>query len=255
MNMLPSLRSVFRFGKSDHVELAKSSPRTAALAELLADPGPLDVRIAAAVAAVRERLERDATPRRASSFGPYATVGEHFSAASSKDAKLAMLEAIVRFQDAGSILEIGTAYGISAIAMALAQREPRLVTIEAFEPQATIGAANIRSVTSGVECVNERKETALPRLAAEGRRFDLVFHDGGHTGDAYVEDFATIRTMLEPASIYMIDDIAWDEGRKRAATGETSRRTCLEGWQELVADPNVEGALVCNKNLGILLIG
>jgi predicted O-methyltransferase YrrM len=183
-------------------------------------------------------------------------VARHFAGASSGEAKLALLQQLSRVRPATAILEIGTAYGLSAIAMALAPERPRVTTIDFFEPQASIGPANIKSIgLSNVECVTENKLAALPRLAGEGRHFDFVFHDGGHAGDWYISDFETIVPMLEPHSIYVIDDITWDSRpHMRELTKSHSKRTCFEGWQELLKDPRVEGAVVANHSIGILLL-
>lgn len=250
------LKQVFRSLKglpAPQIVVAKNGSRANHLAEVLRSPLSLDAETRQALQRIRTKMERDLTPRPAGAYGPYRTVAEHFSGASSGDGKLTVLRALVRHENARAILEIGTAYGVSAITMALAQQAPNVTTIDFFEPQASIGPKNIASVTAGVECIKERKETALMRLAKEGRRFDFVFHDGGHSGDGYVQDFDTIHTVLEAKALYVIDDIAWDEGERRSSTLETSRRTCLEGWNELVGDPRVEGALVVNRNFGILL--
>ena len=185
----------------------------------------------------------------------YPTIALHFAKASSGDAKLALLQQLVGYRGAKHVLELGTAYGLSSIAMAKTKERPQIVSIEFAEPQATLGPENLRTVdVDSVECIHADKIEALPRLAAEGRRFDFVFHDGGHTGDFYVSDFALIAPMLEPESIYVIDDIIWDDRPEiRALTEPRSRRTCFEGWQELLTDPKVDGALVINRNVGILL--
>ncbi|HWT11290.1 MAG TPA: class I SAM-dependent methyltransferase [Allosphingosinicella sp.] len=253
MNILKRVGRALGRTLSPSVTVAKDSARARDLSALLSGRLTLDPGIKSVVDQVRARAAADTTPYPPEAYGGYATIGEHAAAASSRDPKLALLEALVRRRAAGSILEIGTAYGLSAVTMALAQGSPNVVTIDFFEPQASVGPKNIASVTGGVQCIKERKEEALPRLHREGRKFDLVFHDGGHTGDGYVQDFDTIHPMLTPQSIYIIDDIAWDEGERRGFTSDKSRRTCREGWEELLRDPRVEGAVVANRSVGILL--
>jgi len=234
------------------IEVVKSSPRAERLAAKLQGTASLGAEARPAVERIRasmlERNDSHSDPR-------YPTIALHFAKASSGDPKLALLQQLVGYRSAKSVLELGTAYGLSSIAIAKTKERPQIVTIEFAEPQATLGPANLRTVgVTNVECVKGDKVEALPRFAAEGRRFDFVFHDGGHTGDFYVSDFGLIAPMLEPESIYVIDDIAWDDNPEiRAITEPRSRRTCFEGWQELLTDPRVDGAVVVNRNVGILL--
>lgn len=184
----------------------------------------------------------------------YDTVAQHFAACSSGRNKLALWETLVRYANASHILEIGTAYGLSAIAMALAQTRPHMTTIDFLEPQASLGPANVKRVLpEGIEFITKDKSKALPELAAAGRTYDFVLHDGGHTGDSYVKDFQTILPMLEPGSMYIIDDIDWDRSQKIRNYTQESVRTCYEGWTEVVSDENVEGAVVYGS-IGILLL-
>lgn len=248
------LRKLWRSlrARSRRIEVVKSSDRAERLAARLQASVALSAEARRAVEDVsaRMRLRRDPHPD-----ARYAAVADHFAGSSSGERKLALLQQLVAYDGAGSILELGTAYGLSSIAMSLMEHRPKIVTIDFFEPQASIGPENLRSVGADtVECIKQDKVEALPRLAAEGRRFDFVFHDGGHTGDWYVSDFATIYPMLEKGSLYVIDDIAWDRVPEiRKMTESMSRRTCFEGWQELLGDERVDGAVVINGNVGILL--
>ena len=253
MSVLRSVIAALPWKARPSATVVKPSPRASSAAALLNSRIALDPATKRAVDDIRKRMAGDVTPY-SGNYGSFGTVGEHFVAASSNDHKLAMLQALVRQRGARSVLEIGTAYGISAVALAMARDGMHVTTIEGFEPQATIGPRNIASVVEGVECLPARKEEAFPRLAAGDRRFDLVFHDGGHLGDAYVDDFEAIHPILSREAVYVIDDAFHDDTPKRREfSSSRSRRTCREAWEELVADDRVEGALVCGKTVGILL--
>jgi predicted O-methyltransferase YrrM len=234
--------------------VAKLGPAAIEAAKLLNGDQALPPGIRSAVEEIRERMLRDTAPREVGVNRTYGSVAEQFVLASSKDEKLAMLTTLIRWRHAESILEVGTFYGVSAVAMALAQERPNIVTIEGFEPQATIGAENIANATTGVRCLKAEKEAALRQLAVEGSRFDFVFHDGGHLGDEYVRDFDLIYPMLERGAVYVVDDINHDEGERREASKSRSIRTCLEGWNELVRDDRAQGVLVFRRRVGILLL-
>ena len=186
----------------------------------------------------------------------YGTVAAHFAASSSSRSRLALLAHLVRLVDAASILEIGTAYGMSAIAMGKAQRRPALVTMDLSEPQISISRRHLAAAfpTGGVEQIAGDKSEIIPRLVQEGRKFDFVFHDGGHDGDAYVRDFASILPCLQGDSLFLIDDIEWDRTPSVRARTSRSKRTCYEGWREVAQHDRVGGAIEINKQLGIIVV-
>jgi predicted O-methyltransferase YrrM len=186
----------------------------------------------------------------------YDTVAAHFAASSSSRSRLALLAHLVRLAGATSILEIGTAYGMSAIAMAKAQAKPSLVTIDPFEPQISISRRNLADVFphGGVEQVAGDKSEVVPRLVQEGRQFDFVLHDGGHDGDAYVRDFAAVLPSMRRGALYLVDDIDWDRTREIRARTSHSRRTCYEGWREVSRHDRVDGALEISRQLGVAVI-
>jgi predicted O-methyltransferase YrrM len=186
----------------------------------------------------------------------YGTVADHFAASSSSRPRLALLAHLVKMVDAKSILEIGTAYGMSAIAMAKAQEKPALITVDGFEPQISISRRLFRATfpDGGVEQIAGDKSEVIARLVRDGRRFDFVLHDGGHDGDAYVRDFADMLPSLTRNSLLLIDDIDWDCTPEVRARTSHSRRTCYEGWREVAQHDRVEGAIEIRRKLGIVLV-
>lgn len=249
MNLLKTIVRKVRGGSGSTI--LKPSERAQRLARILDGELRLGPDIEARIDAISSEMMSHSEPHHSVR---YATVADHFAGASSTKPKLARWEALVRELKPASILELGTAYGLSAITMAKAQDRPKLTTIEFSEPQATIGRQNIeKSIGAGVECVKGDKNLILPELRQAGRRFDYVFHDGGHAGDDYVKDFESILPMLEPGSTYIVDDISWDDKPEIRKHTSASRRTCYEGWLEIAGHERVDGALEYGK-AGILLL-
>jgi hypothetical protein len=58
-----------------------------------------------------------------------------------------------------------------------------------------------------VEWVPEKSHAALPRLLAEGRRFQLIFIDGMHLYDYTLVDLFYADLLLEPGGAIVIDDL------------------------------------------------
>jgi predicted O-methyltransferase YrrM len=107
-------------------------------------------------------------------------------------------------------LEIGSAYGYSAIVMALAGG-----TVTAVDPhegdtwlgdtltpmRAALGAYGVTA-----EIVRQRSADALPALAAAGRRFGLIFIDGDHNYGAVLADVRGALRLLAPGGTLACHD-------------------------------------------------
>ncbi len=187
-------------------------------------------------------------PRRA------ADVAWHFAISSSNMTKGRVLAAAVRFMRPTRYLEIGTAYGFSAAIIAFAlQRvssQGRLLTIEIGEIQHRLSAGLLAELFGDrIECCHGSTETVLAPAARRMAPVDFVFHDGGHSGEAYVRDFANLVDALAPGAVVVFDDIRW---HNRFAPGTDPR--CYEGWREVVAHPRVERAIEIGNDLGLVMV-
>ena len=76
-----------------------------------------------------------------------------------------------------------------------------------------------------VELQVERSETALPRLLAEGRNFDLAFVDGNHRFEGVFLDLVYCGKLLRPGAVVFVDDMQLPAVRRAA-------RFCVSnlGW-------------------------
>jgi len=68
---------------------------------------------------------------------------------------------------------------------------------------------NVAPFAGRVEKIRGRSIPALERLAAQNRRFDLAYIDGGHRYDDVMGDSVAVWTMLEPGGIVIWDDYEW----------------------------------------------
>lgn len=107
----------------------------------------------------------------------------------------------------GVILELGTSLGISALAMALAAPERRLVTVEGCPALAAKAAENLRRHdASNAEVLNMEFSAAIDKLQKEHTNISFAFIDGNHYGAALKEYVSAIRKMGEEM-IIVADDI------------------------------------------------
>ncbi len=118
-------------------------------------------------------------------------------------------------QDARVVIEIGLAYGSSALAIgeALAgQESPGHLVIDAFQHHFhDVGWAAIVEAGLDTTCtlLRERSQLALPRLVAEGFVADAGFVDGSHIFHNVFVDLYYLRELVRPGGLIILDDCDW----------------------------------------------
>jgi predicted O-methyltransferase YrrM len=123
-------------------------------------------------------------------------------------AEAAMLGTLATGQQ---VLETGSAYGYSAVTMALAGADH----VTAIDPhtwlpdslQVMLGNLAAYGVADRVEVMQEFSYTALPVLAGEGAQFGFVFVDGDHAADAVRHDIAWALKVLAPGGVLAVHDV------------------------------------------------
>jgi predicted O-methyltransferase YrrM len=165
-----------------------------------------------------------------------------------------ILNTIVRFCQARQCLELGTNYGMSALAIlqTLKSRgkDANLTTVEGWEPQFSI-SSKILNTRYGdrVTCVFGLTQDVLPTMAKSAKRFDFLFHDAGHSKEDYVRDFQLALPILAAGATVLVDDIRW-----KNAHDSSVDPGCYEGWMELVNSPRVRRAVEISDSMGLLLL-
>lgn len=106
------------------------------------------------------------------------------------------------------VLEIGSAFGYSAIAMALAGGtilavDPHVQMASYEEMMANLGFYN---VASRVTVDRRDSRAALPTIADRGDTFDLIWIDGDHAADMVEHDVNWARKLLRPAGTLACHD-------------------------------------------------
>lgn len=114
-------------------------------------------------------------------------------------------------------VEVGCAYGISALFACDAMREAghayhhTIIDPHQSTDWRGIGLKNLREAghERHVHLIEEPFEIALPRLLSEGRRIQAAIIDGWHTFDHTLIDFFYVNKMLDVGGVVIIDDTHW----------------------------------------------
>ena len=209
---------------------------------------PLAAADAARIGAIADSLLADRRPFDRDTWA--GDVGLHAGAASSFARKGRLLAEIVRIMRVDTALELGTAYGLSALFIDTALPDSgRLVTVERSQPQYDVaGEVFARSGSGRIEQAGGATSWVLPDLAKSLSAADFLFHDAAHSGEAYVEDFAAAEPMLGPGAVVLYDDIRWTDPRLGGDTGTYA------GWKQLTAHPRVRAAAELDREFGLLLL-
>jgi predicted O-methyltransferase YrrM len=116
-----------------------------------------------------------------------------------------------------TVIEIGLAYGSSALAIGEAlvstgSQEASHLIIDAYQHQfKNVGWEAIVSAGLDTICrlVDEQSQIALPRLVTEGFVADAAFVDGSHVFHNVFVDLYFLRDLVRPGGLIILDDCQW----------------------------------------------
>jgi predicted O-methyltransferase YrrM len=164
-----------------------------------------DERLLARIGDERRRLDETGPVqlRRAGDFGDVALPRS--------DADV-LRDVLIR-EGAQVVIEVGLAYGVSALAIA----EALAVTVGADANHVIIDAFQDHFGDSGWDALTrvgwdsctllrERSQTALPRLLSQGLVADAAFVDGSHIFHNVFVDLVLLRSLIRPGGLIVLDD-------------------------------------------------
>jgi predicted O-methyltransferase YrrM len=128
------------------------------------------------------------------------------------------LRDLLRAERARVVIEIGLAYGASALAIAAAivggddGTAARHLIIDAFQDSFDdAGWKALVDAGLGTTCqlLRERSQCVLPTLTAEGLVADAAFVDGSHMFHNVFVDLFFLRELVRPGGLIILDDCDW----------------------------------------------
>ncbi|HEY4025409.1 MAG TPA: class I SAM-dependent methyltransferase [Candidatus Dormibacteraeota bacterium] len=151
-------------------------------------------------------------------IGPARTRAEgDFERVALPDEDCDVLRDLLLAEQARVIVEIGLAYGRSALAIAEAlaaqgHPEARHVIVDAFQHHfqdagwEAIASARLAGLST---LARERSQIALPRLLSQGLVADAAFVDGSHIFHNVFVDLYFLREIVRPGGLLVLDDYQW----------------------------------------------
>jgi predicted O-methyltransferase YrrM len=157
---------------------------------------------------------QEARRRLAANGPPRARSGGDFECMSVPVSDCDVLRDLLLAEKPGTVIEIGLAYGSSALAIAEAlvaagSDESRHLIVDAYQEQFHgSGWAAITGAGLAGRCclVEERSQIALPRLLSDGFVADAAFVDGSHIFHNLFVDLFFLRELVRPGGLVILDD-------------------------------------------------
>lgn len=136
-----------------------------------------------------------------------------------------LLFRISQYFGCSSVLELGTSLGLGTIALALANKEETIETVEGCENTLTKARAyfnqfEIKNIASHHNLFSD----FLDKLPA--KTFDLVFIDGDHNGERTYGYFKKLINYIHNDSVLIFDDIYW-------------KPEMTQAWEKIIAHEKV----------------
>jgi len=155
---------------------------------------------------------------------------------SAPQGKLLML--LARLRGARSILEVGTLGGYSTIWLARGlSAGGQIVTLEASAKHVEVAQANLANAgLSGI--VDVRLGPALdtlPKLAAEGRTFDMVFIDADKSNNPSYFTWAVRLAM--PGALVVVDNVVRNGAVIDASSTDANVQGTRRLYEQIAAEP------------------
>lgn len=141
--------------------------------------------------------------------------------------QLETLFRLTRYFKPKTILELGTATGISSLYLKKGHPEAKLITMEGCAGLAHISqkAFTINHVDD-IEILTGNFNNTLPELMTKDINLGMVFFDGNHQYKPTMEYFRLCLPKKNQDSVFIFDDIYWSQGMTKA-------------WNEIKQHPDV----------------
>ena len=126
-----------------------------------------------------------------------------------------------------TILELGTAVGVSTVYLKKSIPDSRMVTIEGCEALAGRAKRVLKDLrVYNTEVVVGNFDTTLPEVLKTFDKLDMVFFDGNHRKEPTLDYFNLCYPLAHQDSVFIFDDIHWSKEME-------------EAWKEIQNDSRV----------------
>jgi predicted O-methyltransferase YrrM len=135
----------------------------------------------------------------------------------SSERELGLLYNLAKYFRPGLTVELGTAAGLSAAALALGHPEGKVITVEGSPSLVLLAEKNLKNLKiNNVKTVLANFDDALPGLLPAVKEVDLYFIDGNHRYEPTVNYFELGLEHSSNDTVFVFDDIYWSPDMSEA---------------------------------------
>jgi len=146
---------------------------------------------------------------------------------SQRKKQLQLLYRLTKYFKPGTILEFGTAAGVSASYMKRGWPEASLLSMEGCANVAAIAEEVFTEINlKNIKIMVGNFDSILPTALSQLETLDFVFFDGNHRKEPTLNYFQQCLPLANENSVFVFDDIHWSPGMESA-------------WNEIKKDPAV----------------
>lgn len=128
-----------------------------------------------------------------------------------------LLHRLVRHFAPGTVLELGTSFGLTTLYLAHGMEHGRVITVEGCPQIHRIARHHFEQLgRRDIEAVLGGFRTALPDILRRTERVDMVFMDGHHAEAPTLDYFEQCLTRAHNDTVLIVDDIHWSRGMESA---------------------------------------
>ncbi|MEJ2593621.1 MAG: class I SAM-dependent methyltransferase [bacterium] len=143
-------------------------------------------------------------------------VGKLVRKRSHQRSQLELLYRLARYFKPRTILEFGTAAGISALYFGKGSPDSRIITMEGCMGLASVAQKNLKKRNIQAEVEIGEFSAILDKVLERLERLDMVFLDGNHRKKPTLEYFEKCSAKANEESVFLLDDIHWSPGMESA---------------------------------------
>ncbi len=137
-----------------------------------------------------------------------------------------LLFRLSRYFACNTVLEIGTSVGLATAALALANRESNVTSLEGCAATAEIAVSALKDISGNVDVVVTEFSAYMASATTSDKKYDMIYFDGNHSKEATLKYFNHLLSTVHNETVWIFDDIHWSQGME-------------EAWNEIEKHPKV----------------
>lgn len=138
-----------------------------------------------------------------------------FKNSSSKGKYSLLLYRLSNHYKKSNILELGTSLGIGSIHLSKGNLNSKIITVEACNNTLSVAKKNFHDLNlNNIITINSTFNDFIQNYTDE--KFDLIFIDGHHDGDALLNYLEKLKALSHDDTIFILDDIRWSKSMLNA---------------------------------------